>query len=159
LKTVLIASLGYSPEATLLPQGQRECFNAGALFFNRYLDATKCISLGSKAGEPSNTCLSPPGSPGSLSPDGAKYGVVSKPDVTWNNFNVLATSSSLDRTLLSLRSFMAVGLNVKGWRGVESLTFVFAGCVSGQKCSHRNPVSADRRPAGSSLFVGRKGRG
>lgn len=99
-------------EVTLLPQGQRECYNAGVSFFNRYLNSAKCSSLGTSAGEPSNTCLSPVGSPGYFSADGAMYGVINKPNVTWNNFNVLATSSALDRTLLSLRSFMAVSRSI-----------------------------------------------
>ena len=79
-------------------------------FLSRYLNASTCAALGSIATEPSNTCLSPAGSPGSTSPSGSMYGVINKPSVTWNNYNVLSTSSALDRTLLSLRSFLAVSL-------------------------------------------------
>jgi hypothetical protein len=85
---------------TLLPLGQRQCFNAGVAFRARYLDAG-CAASGDAA--PANTCLSPD----SQSDSGGLYGVVGAPGVTWCNQNVLARSSALDRTLLSARSFLA----------------------------------------------------
>ena len=39
-------------------------------------------------------------------PAGPEYGVVGTPDGAFNNFNVLARSSSLDRTIMTARSFL-----------------------------------------------------
>jgi hypothetical protein len=86
---------------TLLPLGQRQCYNAGLAFRTRYLDAG-CVASGDAA--PSNTCLSPDSS---QSDSSGLYGVVGAPGVTWSNQNVLVRSSALDRTLLSARSFLA----------------------------------------------------
>jgi hypothetical protein len=86
---------------TLLPTGQRQCYNAGAAFRTRYLDAS-CAAGG--AGAPSDTCLVP-GAAGAAAGSGG-YGVVGAANVSWNNFNVRVVSSALDRTLLSARAFL-----------------------------------------------------
>jgi len=91
-------------EVTLLPQGQRECYNAGRAFYQRYLNSSTCRPA--DAALP-NTCLSPPHD--KTSPDNL-YGPINSPNgaATWNNYNVLVTSSALDRSLMSARSFTAV---------------------------------------------------
>lgn len=83
---------------TLLPAGQRQCFDAGAAFRARYLDA----SCSGGAAAPSNTCLQP-GSGGASS---GLYGAVGAANVSWSNANVRVVSSTLDRTLLSARAFL-----------------------------------------------------
>lgn len=88
-------------QVTLLPLGQRQCYTAGANFFARYLNASSCVSADASS-LPSNTCLNPPGAPTS-----ARYGVVGDAGVGYSNYNVLVTSSALDRSLLSARSFLA----------------------------------------------------
>lgn len=83
---------------TLLPTGQRQCFDAGAAFRSRYLDVS-CGAGGAVA--PSNTCLQPAtGAPSGL------YGVAGAANVSWSNANVRVVSSTLDRTLLSARAFL-----------------------------------------------------
>jgi hypothetical protein len=83
---------------TLLPAGQRQCFDAGAAFRARYLDA----SCSGGAAAPNNTCLQP-GSGGASS---GLYGAVGAANVSWINANVRVVSSTLDRTLLSARAFL-----------------------------------------------------
>ena len=70
-------------DVTLLPSGQRQCWAAGQAFAQRYLNFDSCSAAGGAADQPSNTCLSPPGSPGALSAAGANYGVVTDKNVTW----------------------------------------------------------------------------
>jgi hypothetical protein len=78
---------------TLLPLGQRQCYNAGAALRARYLESG-CSAT--------STCLLLDGAAAS-----ALYGVVGAPGVAFSNFNLLARSSALDRTLLSARSFLS----------------------------------------------------
>ncbi len=84
---------------TLLPAGQRQCYDAGAAFRARYLDDS--CAAGGAAGAPGDTCLREGARGGA-----ALYGVASAPNVSFSNFNTLVRSSALDRTLLSARSFM-----------------------------------------------------
>lgn len=89
---------------TLLPAGQRQCYNAGAAFRARYLDAASCAAGGGAGGAPTDTCLLSGRSGGG---GGAPlYGLVTAANVSWSNFNLLARSSALDRTILSARSFL-----------------------------------------------------
>lgn len=85
---------------TLLPTGQRQCYDAGAAFRARYLDAS-CGSAGG-GGAPNGTCLVS----GVSAPAGGLYGAVGGPNVSWSNVNVRVVSSALDRTLLSARAFL-----------------------------------------------------
>lgn len=73
---------------TLLPQGRKQCFDAGVNFRQRYIDAATC----------NDTCLVPADA-------GARYGVVNSSNVTFSNYNTLVNSSSLHRTILSANSF------------------------------------------------------
>lgn len=77
---------------TLLPEGQRQCFEAGAAFNARYINPSSCNS--------SSTCLAAPGS-------GPLYGVTGSPDVGFSNYNTFANTSALDRTIMSADSFLA----------------------------------------------------
>ena len=86
---------------TLLPTGQRQCYDAGTAFHARYLDASSCSGAGS-GGAPNGTCLSP----GVGAPAGAQYGLYGAANVSWSNANVRVVSSALDRTLLSARAFL-----------------------------------------------------
>ena len=86
---------------TLLPLGQRQCYQAGSAFRQRYLDPAGCVSLRAVAGEPDNTCLSPTNSSTQL------YGVVTDPGVSFSNYNSLFISSALQRTVMSATSFLA----------------------------------------------------
>ena len=89
---------------TLLPAGQRQCYNAGAAFRARYLDAASCAAGGGAGGAPTDTCwLSGRSGGGGGAP---LYGLVTAANVSWSNFNLLARSSALDRTILSARSFL-----------------------------------------------------
>ena len=94
---------------TLLPQGQKECYNAGVAFSQRYLNLSSCQAT---SPEEPNTCLSPAYSVTSegTTEFGAVYGPINNPSgkTTWNNYNLYAVSSALDRTLLSARSFLSV---------------------------------------------------
>ncbi|PNW86505.1 hypothetical protein CHLRE_02g089311v5 [Chlamydomonas reinhardtii] len=77
---------------TLLPEGQRQTYNAGAAFRARYLSNTTCSATG--------TCLNGSDASGGVS-SGGKYGVVGQPGVGFGNFDVYVRSSALDRTLMS----------------------------------------------------------
>lgn len=65
----------------------------GVAFHQRYISQTTCA-----ASRPA-TCLSKPGH--------EQYGVYSKPGIGFHNYNALAGSSGLDRTLLSAESFLS----------------------------------------------------
>lgn len=75
---------------TLLPQGQRQCYDAGADFRARYLDLDNCTSM----------CLSD-------SASGDMYGLYGSPDSGFTNYNTYVQSSALDRTLMSADCFLA----------------------------------------------------
>ena len=100
VKTPLLTEPGGG--VTLLPVGQRQCYNAGASFRARYLDAATCSAGG--GGAPSDTCVVSGRSGGGGGPP--RYGLVSAANASWSNFNLLARSSALDRTLLSARSYL-----------------------------------------------------
>jgi hypothetical protein len=65
----------------------------GVAFHQRYISQTTCA-----ASRPA-TCLSDPGH--------EQYGVYGKPGIGFHNYNALAGSSGLDRTLLSAESFLS----------------------------------------------------
>ena len=88
---------------TLLPLGQRQCYNAGAAFRARYLDGTNCTALRGVPGEADSTCMAPP----ALAAAGGLYGLVNAPSTTFSNYNVRVVSSALDRTLLSAHAFLS----------------------------------------------------
>ncbi|KAG2435149.1 hypothetical protein HXX76_007234 [Chlamydomonas incerta] len=77
---------------TLLPEGQRQTYNAGATFRARYLSNATCGATG--------TCLNGSDAAGAVS-SGGKYGVVGQPGVGFGNFDVYVRSSALDRTIMS----------------------------------------------------------
>ena len=82
----------------LLPLGERQSYQAGVAFAQRYLSPSGCVSLRGVAGEPDNTCLSPS--------QPAGYGVVTD-GVAFSSYNTLVVSSVLQRTMTSATSFMA----------------------------------------------------
>lgn len=112
-------------------QGQRQCYNAGADFRKRYLNASGCTSLRALGTEPSNTCLSPAGSPGATGLSEPKYGAITDPDVTFSNYDTVVVSSALDRTLLSARSFLT------GGRGGEAPPLITPQPSPDRCCLHR----------------------
>ncbi|KAF6262384.1 hypothetical protein COO60DRAFT_1496824 [Scenedesmus sp. NREL 46B-D3] len=76
---------------TLLPQGQRQCYDAGSSFHARYIDSSTCST--------SRTCLA-------AADTGSLYGVIGAPGVGFSNYNTYANTSSLDRTIMSADSFL-----------------------------------------------------
>eukprot|EP00879_Flechtneria_rotunda_P020900 GHRR01022006.1.p1 GENE.GHRR01022006.1~~GHRR01022006.1.p1 ORF type:complete len:178 (+),score=45.77 GHRR01022006.1:338-871(+) len=76
---------------TLLPQGQRQCYEAGGAFNNRYINPKTCNAT--------DTCLAP-------GPDAVLYGVLNTPGVGFSNYNTFANTSALDRTIMSAESFL-----------------------------------------------------
>ncbi|KAJ9534014.1 hypothetical protein QJQ45_027114, partial [Haematococcus lacustris] len=76
---------------TLLPVGQRMCYNAGVAFRNRYLNSSNCQASGS--------CLVSPGGD-------TRYGLVSQ-GAGFHNYNSLVRASYTDRALLSAQAFFA----------------------------------------------------
>ncbi|KAG2425428.1 hypothetical protein HYH02_015034 [Chlamydomonas schloesseri] len=78
---------------TLLPEGQRQTYNAGAAFRARYLSNATCGASG--------TCLPGSDAAGAAVSSGAKYGVLGTPGVGFGNFDVYVRSSALDRTIMS----------------------------------------------------------
>ena len=68
---------------SLLPMGQHQCWATGQAFASRYLASASCAAAGGSAGEPNNTCLSPPGSPGASAGLVGNYGVREDPNATW----------------------------------------------------------------------------
>lgn len=85
---------------TLLPEGERGCYECGILFFNRYLNPSSC--------KQDNTCLVTSSIPVNISgqPGAPLYGVVNQPGIAFHNYNVLVRSSGLDRAILSARSYL-----------------------------------------------------
>jgi len=94
-KTSTLGETGVFGGPTLLPQGRKQCYQAGRAFRTRYLDLATCNKI-------TNTCLTEPDA------TGARYGVVdaSNEDANFNNYNSLVNSSALHRTLLSANSFL-----------------------------------------------------
>ncbi|GAX74513.1 hypothetical protein CEUSTIGMA_g1962.t1 [Chlamydomonas eustigma] len=81
----------------LLPQGQRQCYNAGLNYYSRYISNSTCGS------STPSTCLLrwfPSGSTG-----GNTYGVINTSGVGFNSYNTEIRSSGLDRTIQSAISF------------------------------------------------------
>ena len=83
---------------SLLPLGERQSYQAGQAFAQRYMSPTGCVSLRGVAGEPDNTCLS--------QAQPAVYGVVTD-GVAFSSYNTLVVSSVLQRSMMSATSFMA----------------------------------------------------
>lgn len=90
-KTALLAESDLIGGPTLLPQGQRQTYEAGVAFRRRYREIATC----SAAVPP--TCL--PGGYGQ--PSDSRYGVVGQPGVGYGNFDVFVRSSALDRSIMS----------------------------------------------------------
>lgn len=76
---------------TLLPQGIQGSTAAGAAFRDRYLAHPSCAR--------DFTCLSAPGR--------EAYGLVTSPGAGFSNYDTLARSSTLDRTLRSAAAFLS----------------------------------------------------
>ncbi len=93
-KTSTFGETGIFGGPTLLPQGKKQCYQAGQAFRARYLDPSSCNTT--------DTCLNQAGAAG------ARYGMVDdrKEDANFNNYNSLVNSSALHRTLLSANSFL-----------------------------------------------------
>ena len=93
-KTSTLGETGVFGGPTLLPQGRKQCYQAGQTFRARYLDLTTCNTT--------DTCLTQAGA------TGARYGVIdaSNENANFNNYNSLVNSSALHRTLLSANSFL-----------------------------------------------------
>lgn len=91
-KTSLLKESAAAGGPTLLPEGERQAYNAGLAYRARYLNASACAGL----------CLG-----AAPAPQGPEYGVVNTPGGTWNNYNTLVRSSSLDRTIMTARTFLA----------------------------------------------------
>lgn len=76
-------------------------------FRARYIDPASCSASNTAAAAGSggaatqtDTCLDRSASPTKL------YGLIHAPNVTFHNYNTLVRSSSVDRTILSARSFL-----------------------------------------------------
>jgi hypothetical protein len=65
----------------------------GLAFNKRYISQATCA-----VSQPP-TCLSTPGR--------EQYGVINKPGIGFSNYNSYASSSALDRTIMSANSFLA----------------------------------------------------
>ncbi|KAL6746088.1 histidine phosphatase superfamily [Haematococcus lacustris] len=90
-KTMLLQESSSYAGPTLLPVGQRMCYNAGVAFRNRYLNSSNCQASGS--------CLVSPGGD-------SRYGLVSQ-GAGFHNYNSLVRASYTDRALLSAQAFFA----------------------------------------------------
>jgi hypothetical protein len=77
-----------------LPSGHAASRAAGEAFRARYLDPATCAAAG--------TCLASSTDSGG----GTGYGLVGAPGAGFNNYNALARSSALDRTLSSAYGFL-----------------------------------------------------
>lgn len=97
-KTATLKETDAAGGPTLLPEGQRQAYDVGVAFRERYLSVAGCSSNASLAGA---TCLDT-----DLAEPGPEYGVVGSPDGLFNNYNTLVRSSSLDRTIMTARSFL-----------------------------------------------------
>ncbi|KAJ9532610.1 hypothetical protein QJQ45_010698 [Haematococcus lacustris] len=84
-KTMLLQESSSYAGPTLLPVGQRMCYNAGVAFRNRYLNSSNCQASGS--------CLVSSGGD-------TRYGLVSQ-GAGFHNYNSLVRASYTDRALLS----------------------------------------------------------
>mmetsp|Transcript_22540 Transcript_22540/g.67104 ORF Transcript_22540/g.67104 Transcript_22540/m.67104 type:complete len:583 (-) Transcript_22540:1111-2859(-) len=94
----------------LLPEGQRECYEAGSAYRARYIDVSSC----------DGTCLMRwhPGG----STNGDAYGVINEAGVGFNGFNTYVRSSELARTVESALSFAAglfPPLDLRNVSGIE----------------------------------------
>lgn len=98
-KTTLLGETGVFGGPTLLPQGKKQCYQAGQAFRARYLDLDTCNTT--------DTCLTQAGAAGA-------YGVInpSNENANFNNYNSLVNSSALHRTLLSANSFLLGAFSV-----------------------------------------------
>jgi hypothetical protein len=78
---------------TLLLAGRQQCHAAGRAFRARYISRPSCAA----AAPP--LCLSAPGA--------EQYGVINSRGVGFHNYNTVANSSALDRTIMSAGAFLA----------------------------------------------------
>lgn len=92
-KTATLKETDANGGPTLLPQGQRQAYDAGLNFRDRYLNSLACAN--------GLSCLD-----ASLADSEPEYGVVGSADGIFNNFNTLLRSSSLDRAIMTARSFL-----------------------------------------------------
>ncbi|PRW05761.1 acid phosphatase [Chlorella sorokiniana] len=97
-KTATLKESDAAGGPTLLPEGQLQAYKVGVAYRERYMNPEGCGRNASLTGA---TCLE-----AELAEPGPEYGVVGSPDGLFNNFNTMVRSSSLDRTIMTARSFL-----------------------------------------------------